>query len=109
MLTLREQGVNFALKVNQMGHNVLSAAAFGDGPSGKGRSSKLVDPYFLCAFVNERPDFPNGGLHLPSTVDGLYCWAPPRTLSACKAVSFGDARCRSPSDPENIMMELHVN
>ena len=46
-------------------------------------------------------------MHL--TPDGLYSFESPRTVSACDAVTLGDAMDSCPSDPKKIIAELRVD
>ena len=45
----------------------------------------------------------------PFANDGLLYLAPPKDVSACTAVTLGDARDDSVSDHRKIIMKLHVN
>ena len=57
----------------------------------------------------KRPNLENGGIRLPFTGEGLCSFALPRTFSACKAVTLGDAGDGNQSDPKKIIGKLHVN
>ena len=61
------------------------------------------------ACARERPNPDNGGIRLPFTEDGVCSFIAPRTFSARKAVSSGDARDGALSDPKKIITKLHVN
>ena len=54
-----------------------------------------------------RSDLPHEGLHLPFTDDGLFRLAPPKEISACTALTLGDAREDSASDARRVFMKLH--
>ena len=71
VLTLRRQRAGILLKVNRMGHSVLSVGAMGDGPPRLGRGPKLAASFIEWAFVGRRPDPPNGGLQLLLTETGF--------------------------------------
>ena len=109
VLALRMKGEDISLEANYIGRSALSVVAVGDRDSQLGRGPELAASYFEWAFTNKRPNEPNGGLHLQHT-EGLPCrFAPPQTFSACGAVTLGDALDGCLSDPEKIIMELHVN
>ena len=95
-------GVCVPLSVNAMGHYVVSVVEVGCGPnfptSNCGRS-----------LSEKRPDLSGGGLHLPPKESGPIRLAPPREFPACTAVTLGDARNDSISDPKKIIMKLHAN
>ena len=57
----------------------------------------------------KRPNLANGGSRLPFAEDGMCSFAPPRTFSACRAVTPGGARGGAISDLKEIVMKLHVN
>ena len=59
--------------------------------------------------MRKRANLANGGSRFPFTEDGMWSFTPPRTASACKAVTFGDARDGAPPEPKAIIMKLHVN
>ena len=63
--SLRTQGVDIPLKVNQTGQCILSLVTFGGGRSGSWRGSK-----FPASYDTESPDISDGGLHVPFTADG---------------------------------------
>ena len=107
--TLRNQGLEVHLKVNQLGYYVLSVVAFGDEPRRSGRGPKLAASYFERAFVRKRPDLSDVGLYSSLTEDGLYRFVPLRTSPVCGAVTLGGARDECPSDPKKIITKLHVN
>ena len=65
VLILRGHGNAIPLRVNRMGHYILSVVDFREDASGKVRGPVVSAPYFAWAFVNKRPILPNGGLHLP--------------------------------------------
>ena len=87
-----KRGLDIPLKVNQMGHDVLSVVALGDGPSRLGQGPKVAVSYCVWACVGERPDLPNAGLQLPFTKDGMYRVEPPQTFSACESVPASGSR-----------------
>ena len=51
-----------------------------------GKRSEVRGFGFCMGLADKRPDFLNGGLHLPLTGDGLYRFEHPRIFSACIAV-----------------------
>ena len=59
--------------------------------------------------INKRPKLPNGGVPLPNAENGSYQFDPPRTFSACKAVTLGDSLDGCSSDPKKIVVKLHLN
>ena len=65
----------------------------------------MVD--WACARKRSNPD--HGGMRLPITVDGMCGSTPPRTFSACKAATLGDARDGALSDPKKIIMKSPAN
>ena len=64
--TIRTRGAGIPLKMNEMGHYVLSVVAFGKGPSRVDRRPNLAAPVSGWTVSDKRPDVSNGGLHLPS-------------------------------------------
>ena len=91
-----------------MGRYISSVADFD-----RGRKNLHRDPSFSASIVGrrsrERQSLSDGGIRSPLTEDGMCSLTPPRTSSACEAVSLGDARGGAPSDPKKIIMKLHVN
>ena len=65
--------------------------------------------FFEGTFTSKRPNLSSGGLRLPYSEDGLYQRDPPRTFSACGAVSPGDVLDGGPSGPKKIVAKSHVN
>ena len=59
---VRNHGVNFPLKVNEMGRRALSVVGFGTGPSCADRGPNLAESYCEWAVMEKRPDSSNGGL-----------------------------------------------
>ena len=108
-MTLRKQGLDILLKVNRTRHYVLSIVAMAEGLPSANKGPPSSDPYFEWAFTMKRPSLPDGGLHLPHSVDGLYRFEPPNTFSACKAVTLVDAMDGRLSDPGAVIMKLQVN
>ena len=53
--------------------------------------------------TERRPNLPYGGLRQPDL------FIRPATFSASRAVNLGDGMDGRPSDPERIIMKLHVN
>ena len=107
-MTLRKQGADFPLEANQAGRYVSSVVASGEGLSRSRHVPSFFATRFLWAFSNERPNLANEGLHLPCTERRLYRFEPPRTFSACKALTLGGAMDGCPSDPGKIILEMHV-
>ena len=108
-LTLGTKGIEIPLKVNEMGHYILSVIDF---PSGVHRADSVAQ--FSASFLEwgpprPRPNLEHGGICLPFTDDGLCSFSPPGSFSACKAVTLGDAREGNNSDPKKIIEKLHVN
>ena len=101
-LSLMRREVRAPLRVNAMGHYIVSAVEFGRGPD-------VAASYLEWSFVEKRPDLSGGGLHLPPKESGPIRLAPPREFPACTAVTLGDARNDSISDPKKIIMKLHAN
>ena len=85
-----------------MGHYIIGAVEFG-------RGTNLAASYFEWPFLEKRPDLSDGGLRLQPVESGLIRLVPPKELPACTAVTLGDARDGSISDPKKIIMKLHVN
>ena len=87
---------------------VSSGVSHGDGPSRLGGGPKLAASFSsgpLRRDVKNCPMavctcHPNGR---------LYRFDPPRTSSACKVVSLGNARDGCSSDPKKIIMKLHAS
>ncbi len=65
--------------------------------------------YFKWAFSKKRPIVPKCALGFAYEEDGLYQFYLPRAFSASKAVTLGAAADSCSSDPERIIMKLHVN
>ena len=63
--TFRNQGVGSLVKVNEMGHSVLSVVACGDGSPRFVRGPSFAASHFGLALVGTRPDISSGCLHLP--------------------------------------------
>ena len=63
---------------------------------------------FRMGHLEQTPNLSNGGLHLPYAEDGLYQREPPRTMSACEAVAFGDAMDGFLSGPKEIGTKMRV-
>ena len=70
-LSLLRHGVCAPLRVNAMGHFIVSVAEFGRGPN-------LAASYFEWSFLEKRPDLSDGGLHLPLMESGPIRFGPPR-------------------------------
>ena len=85
-----------------MGHNITSAVEFG-------RGSNFAASYVEWSFVEKRPDLSHRGLHMPLVESGLVRFGPPREISACAAVTVGDAQDGGISDPRKIILKLHAN
>ena len=98
VLAIWNHGIDTPLKVNEMGHYLLSVFAFGEETSCVDLGPKLAAPYFEWAILDKRPDLPNGCFNLPFSEDGLCRFEPPRVFSACPAVTLGGARDESASD-----------
>ena len=106
-LFLRRLGAQILLRVNAAGHYILSVVDFRKHSS---RSAlKCPDASGSRAYlVQQMPNVSSRGLHSPYTPEGLFRFEPPRTLAACKAVTLGDARTSSLTDPEMIATKIHV-
>ena len=59
--------------------------------------------------VQKAPDLSDGGPHLPYTQDGLHHFETPLSFAACKAVTLEDAVGCILTDPEKIVLRLHVD
>ena len=59
--------------------------------------------------MGKRPDLSDGGSHLRLVESGLIRFAPPRELSACTAVTLGDAQDDNISDLKKNIMKLRAN
>ena len=81
----------------------------GRGPPYSGRRPNLAASNSEGSFLEKRPDLSDGGLYLPLVESGLLRFVPPKDSSACTAVTSGDARDDSISDPKKLTMRLHVN
>ena len=64
VLEIRNRGADVPREVNEIGHYVLSAVAFGKGPSRVDRGPKLAASFSEWAALGKRPGLSNGGLHL---------------------------------------------
>ena len=104
----RRRGAQIPLRVNRVGHYILSVVDFRRDPSRIAPECPEASASFLH-FVHERPDVSDGGLHLLNTPDGLYRCETPPTFATCKAVTLGNVGGGSLTDPEKIAMKLHVN
>ena len=80
------------MEANQIGHYVLSLVTRGGASSKFGKGLKYAASYFEWAFAHNRPNLPNGGLHLPLTGGRLYRFESPHPFSSREAVTMGDAR-----------------
>ena len=85
-----------------MGHYIISVVEFG-------RGSNFAASYFEWPFVGKRPDLSDGGLHVPLVGSGLIRFDPLREVSACTAVTLGDAQDDGISDPKKSITKLHTN
>ena len=74
-LSLLRHGICAPLRVNAMGHYIVSVVEFGRGPN-------LAASYFEWSFPEKRPDLSDGGLHMPLVESGHIRFAPPREFSA---------------------------
>ena len=108
-LALGFPGVVIFREVNDMGHYILSVVNFGGRRWGVERSPNFSAPMVEWACLRKRPNFEKGGFLLPFTEDAMWSLTPPRTFSACKAVTLGDARGGTLSEPKKVAMKLHVN
>ena len=99
-LAIRKYGVLVPLRVNEMGHYVLSVVKFGKGSPCIDRGPNLAASYFNWLFAERR---------LPLVEGGLLCFVPPKDYSACTAATLGDARGDCISDPKKIIMKLHIS
>ena len=102
ILTVRKRGAEGPPGVNEMGHYVLSAVEFGQGPPRFDRGPNLAASHFVWSFLQRRPDLSDGGLHLPLTEGGLLRFVPPEEFSACTAAT--SARDGSISGPKEIVI-----
>ena len=95
--------------MNSVGLYVLSVASRGQGPPCVDRGPKSAASYFGWALMDQRPDLSDGGLNSPYTEDGMIRFEPVRSSPACTAVTLGDARNVSASEPQEIVMKLLTN
>ena len=108
-LTLGTRGIEIPLKVNAMGHYILSVMDFPLGVRRVDSAPQLSASFLEWEPPRPRPNLDHGGICLPFTDEGLCSFSPPRTFSACKTVTLGDAREGNNSDPRKIIEKLHVN
>ena len=73
------------------------------------RGPTFSGSYFDWVLTKKRPVLSNEGLRPRYSEDGLFRFDPPRTFSASKAATSGDAMDGGPADPEKIIMKLRVN
>ena len=64
-----EQRAAIPLRVNRMGHYILSVADFNEDASRRVRGTAASVSFFVI--IKKAPDLSNGGLHLPYAEDGL--------------------------------------
>ena len=65
--------------------------------------------YSEWAFSKKRSNLAAVGLRLPYEGGVLYRFDPPRTFSACTALTQGDAKETRLPNPKKVIMELHVD
>ena len=88
---------------------ILSVVDFLEDPSGNRKCPDASASFCEWAFTKERPDFPNGGLHLPYTEGRLCQFEPTGSFSSRKAVAPGDAMDGCPSGPKRIITKLQAS
>ena len=108
-LILGSRGIGIPHRVNAMGHYILSVDDFPADPVTPGVGSPFSASFSEWGPPRKRPNLENGGTWLSFTAEGLCSFAPPRTFSACKAGTLGDARDGNRSDPKKIIEKLHMN
>ena len=59
--TIPKRSVRVPLRVNEMGHYVLSVVEFGKGPPRSDRGPNLAASYSEWSFVEKQPDLSDGG------------------------------------------------
>ena len=99
LLTLGEHGVSIPKGVNRAGKRILRAVGFRADPPRDVRGQVISAPFCEWALTNTRQNLPNGRSRHPQA----------RTSSACEAMTLGDATDGRQSDPNKIIMSLHVN
>ena len=109
LLTSHKEGATIPLRVNRKGRYFLSAVDFGVDASRKVRRPPVSASYSERAFPNKRPNLPSGALKVPFVKDRQYQVAPPRTFTACKAVTPGGAMDVCLPGPKKIDVKSHVN
>ena len=109
ILTIRNRGANAPLSMNEIGHYVLIAVEFGKVPPCSDRGPNSAASYVDWSFLEKRPDFSDGGLHLHLVGRGLLRFVPPKEFPACAAANLGDARDNCISGTKKIFMKLHAN
>ena len=101
--------LTLGLRVHDMGQYILSAPEFHGRGGGRGRGHRFSATMAEWACSRKSPNLDNGGIRLPFAEDGMCSFTPLRVSLACKAISFGDARDGTLSDPEKIITKLHDN
>ena len=83
-LILRRQGVKISLGVSRVGHHIMIAVDFCDGPSWSAPRCPEASGSFPHS-VQKAPDLSDGGPHSPYTPDGPYPLETPLAFAARKA------------------------
>ena len=91
-----------------MGYRILSAVDFRKDPSRIAPKCLEASASFL-QLVNKYPDQSDRGPQQLYAPVGLYRFVTPLRFAACKAITLGDARDGSLTDPKKIARKLDVN
>ena len=80
-LTLGSRGIEIPLKVNDLGHYILSVDDFPAAPPSLGAESLFSASFLEWGPPRQRPNLEHGGICLPFTEEVLCSFAPPLTFS----------------------------
>ena len=110
MLTLGKTGKGIPLQMSDMGHYILSVADF----PARVHSASLLQWTPLNHATRLMDLMRNGGFCWsggpePPTSPSALSFQTPQLFSACKAVTLRDAGNAEISDPNKVIMKLHIN
>ena len=97
-----EQRAAIPLRMNRMGHYILSVADFGEDASRRVRGTAASVSFFVI--IKKAPDLSNGGLHLPYTEYGLRHLNP-----RLRSQPVRRPMDSSLTDPKKIVVKLHLH